>query len=179
MSQQDARGLPIETERLFIRPMQTDDAAFILELLNEPDFLENIGDKGVRTLEDALGYIQSAGWDNYRKHGFGMNTVELVDASTRIGICGLLQRETLDHPDVGFAFLKAFHGLGYATEAGRGMVEVARSVFGLQKVCAFTAVTNEASVRVLMKLGLQGGEHRHLSDDGPEIRYFERSLQPA
>ena len=112
MSLADARGLPVETERLLIRPMQSEDAAFIMELLNEPDFLENIGDKGVRSIRDALGYIQSAGWDNYRKHGFGMNTVELVDASSRIGICGLLQRDTLDHPDVGFAYLAAFHGNG-------------------------------------------------------------------
>ncbi len=176
MSLNDARGLPVETDRLLIRPMQTEDAAFILELLNEPDFLENIGDKEVRTLEDALGYIQSAGWDNYRKHGFGMNTVELVDTSTRIGICGLLQRETLTFPDVGFAYLAAFHGRGYATEAGHAMVGVARTVFRLPKVCAFTTVTNEASVRVLRKLGLEGGEQRHLSTGGPEIRYFERTL---
>ena len=176
MSLENARGLPVETERLLIRPMHSDDAAFILELLNEPDFVENIGDKGIRSLEDALGYIQSAGWDNYRIHGFGMNTVELVDASTRIGICGLLQRDTLDHPDVGFAYLAAFHGKGYATEAGHAMIEIARSELGLKQVCAFTAVTNEPSVRVLLKLGLQGGEHRHLADDGPEIRYFERTL---
>jgi len=176
MSIENARGLPIETDRLLIRPMISDDAAFILELLNEPDFIENIGDKGVRTLEDALGYIQSAGWENYQRFGFGMNTVELVDASTRIGICGLLQRETLDHPDVGFAYLKAFHGVGYATEAGQGMLTVAKDVIGLSRVCAFTAVTNEASVRVLLKLGLEGGDHKHLSDDGPEIRYFERTL---
>ena len=176
MSIQDARGVPVETERLLIRPMQSEDAAFILELLNEPDFIDNIGDKGVRSLEDALGYIQSAGWNNYREHGFGMNTVELVDASTRLGICGLLQRDALDCPDVGFAYLAAFHGKGYATEAGKAMVEVARSEFGLKKVCAFTAITNEASVRVLRKLGLEGGEERPLSDGGPEIRYFERSL---
>lgn len=169
-------GLPFETERLFVRPMQVDDAAFILELLNEPSFLENIGDKGVRTLEDALGYIQSAGWDNYSTHGFGMNTVELSDASTRIGICGLLQRDSLDQPDLGFAYLEAFHGQGFATEAGRGMLQVAREALSLPTVCAFTAVTNEPSVHVLEKLGLKGGASRLLTDDGPEIRYFERLL---
>ena len=169
-------GLPIETDRLFVRPMQADDAAFILELLNQPSFLENIGDKQVRTLEDALGYIQTAGWDNYERFGFGMNTVELIDTSTRIGICGLLQRDTLDHPDVGFAYLEAFHVLGYATEAGRGMLEAARSYLHLTKVCAFTAITNEASVHVLEKLGLQGGASRLLTENGPEIRYFEQSL---
>ena len=156
--------------------MQVDDAAFLLELLNEPSFLENIGDKGVRTLEDALGYIQTAGWDNYERFGFGMNTVELSDTSTRIGICGLLQRDTLDFPDLGFAYLEAFHGNGYATEAGHGMLAVALESLRLDKVCAFTAITNEASVHVLEKLGLQGGASRLLSDDGPEIRYFERTM---
>ena len=91
----------IETKRLFIRRMQAEDAAFIVELLNDASFLANIGDKGVRTLEDALGYIQSAGWDNYTEFGFGMNTVELADSAARIGICGLLKRPTLDHPDPG------------------------------------------------------------------------------
>lgn len=177
MSSAQPKGLPFETERLFVRPMQVDDAAFILELLNEPSFVENIGDKGVRTIEDALGYIQSAGWDNYAKHGFGMNTVELADASTRIGICGLLQRDSLNHPDLGFAYLEAFHGLGFATEAGRGMLRIARESLSLQKVCAFTAITNEASVHVLEKLGMKGGASRLLSDDGPEIRYFERDLE--
>jgi len=176
MSSTQPRGLPFETERLFVRPMQVDDAAFILELLNEPSFLENIGDKGVRTLEDALGYIQSAGWDNYATYGFGMNTVELSDTSTRIGICGLLQRDSLDQPDLGFAYLEAFHGQGFATEAGQGMLRVGREALSLPKVCAFTAVTNEASVHVLEKLGLEGGASRLLTEDGPEIRYFERLL---
>lgn len=169
-------GLPLETERLFIRPMQSDDAAFILELLNEPSFMDNIGDKGVRTLEDALGYIQTAGWDNYATRGFGMNTVELADSSARIGICGLLTREALEHPDVGFALLSRFHGHGYATEAALGMIDVARRELKLPRVSAITSESNDASVRVLLKLGMKEGEQIQLSADGPPIRYFERII---
>ena len=169
-------GLPVETERLYLRPMQVDDAAFILELLNEPSFLNYIGDKGVRTLEDALGYIQSAGWDNYETFGHGMNTVELRDASTRIGICGLLKRPHLDHPDIGFAFLEAFHGQGFATEASSAMLDLAREELGLTAVAAFTAMNNEASVRVLRKLGMTEGANRLMPDGRLTIRYFECSL---
>lgn len=169
-------GLPVETDRLYLRPMQVDDAAFILELLNEPSFMENIGDKGVRSLEDALGYIQTAGWENYRMHSFGMNTVELKDSSARIGICGLLKRDHLDHPDIGFAYLEVFHGHGYATEAALAMLDVAGNALGLSRVAAFTAMDNESSVHVLGKLGMTEGPNMQMPDDGPTIRYFERPL---
>ncbi len=171
----DPVGLPFETDRLLIRPMAVEDAAFILELLNEPSFLANIGDKGVRSLEDALGYIQSAGWDNYERFGFGMNTVELIDTSTRIGICGLLQRDWLPSPDLGFAYLEPFHGRGHATEAAGGMLDVAFGTMQLPAVCAITSVTNEASVGVLRKNGFREGSPVQKPDTGAEIRYLERS----
>ncbi len=169
-------GLPLTTERLFIRPMQTDDAAFIVDLLNDPSFLANIGDKGVRTLEDALGYIQTAGWDNYERFGYGMYTVELSDSGVRIGICGLLKRESLDDPDVGFALLEAHHGNGYATESAQGMLRHAREGLGLTKVCAITSLGNEPSANVLAKIGVLPAGTVRLTDDGPEIAYFEGSL---
>lgn len=169
------KGLPVETARLLIRPMMVEDAAFILELLNEPSFLANIGDKQVRSLEDALGYIQSAGWDNYATFGFGMNTVELSDTSTRIGICGLLQRDWLDHPDLGFAYLEPFHGQGLATEAAAAMLDVAFDALDLPGVCAITSMTNDASVGVLTKNGFVEGPPIQKPPDGPEIRYLERS----
>ncbi|MDA0875510.1 MAG: GNAT family N-acetyltransferase [Bacteroidetes bacterium] len=169
------KGLPVETERLLIRPMAVEDAAFILELLNEPTFLANIGDKQVRSLEDALGYIQTAGWDNYDRFGFGMNTVELNDSSTRIGICGLLQRDWLDLPDLGFAYLASFHGQGLATEAAGAMLEVAFDALGLSGVCAITSMTNDASVGVLTKNGFAEGPPIQKPPDGPKIRYLERS----
>lgn len=169
-------GLPFETARLFIRPMQSDDAAFILELLNEPSFMDNIGDKGVRTLEDALGYVQSAGWDNYARLGFGMNTVELLDSAARIGICGLLTRDALDYPDVGFALLSRYHGQGYATEAVDGMLQVAREDLQLSRVSAITSSSNDASVRVLTKSGFAERESVRLTEDSTLLRYLERRL---
>jgi RimJ/RimL family protein N-acetyltransferase len=172
----DPAGLPRETDRLLIRPMAVEDAAFILELLNEPSFLANIGDKGVRSLEDALGYIQTAGWDNYARFGFGMNTVELTDASTRIGICGLLKRDWLTSPDLGFAYLESFHGQGYASEAAGAMLEVAAGALGLSGVCAITSFTNEASAGVLRKSGFHEGASVQKPEGGPEIRFFERTL---
>lgn len=172
----DPAGLPTETDRLLIRPMAVEDAAFILELLNEPSFLANIGDKGVRSLEDALGYIQTAGWDNYARHGFGMHIVELSDTSTRIGICGLLKRDWLQSPDLGFAYLESFHGQGYGTEAAGAMLDVASDVLGLPAICAITSFTNEASAGVLRKNGFREGSPVRKPDGGPEIRFFERTL---
>lgn len=168
-------GLPTETDRLLLRPMAVEDAAFILELLNEPSFLANIGDKEVRTLQDALGYIQSAGWDNYDRFGFGMNTVELIDTSTRIGICGLLQRDWLSSPDLGFAYLESFHGQGFGSEAAGGMLDIAFGALGLTSVCAITSMTNEASVGVLRKNGFREGAPVRKTPDGPDIRYLECS----
>jgi len=167
----------IETERLFIRRMQAEDAAFIVELLNDASFLANIGDKGVRTLEDALGYIQSAGWDNYAEFGFGMNTVELADSAARIGICGLLKRPTLDHPDIGFAFLTPYHGKGYATEAAAGMMRHAHVDLGIPIVAAITSIGHDASAHVLRKIGVLPAGTVRLAEDGPEISYYEESGQ--
>lgn len=169
------KGLPVETQRLLIRAMAVEDAAFILDLLNEPSFLANIGDKGVRTLEDALAYIQTAGWDNYATFGFGMNTVELIDTSTRIGICGLLQRDWLELPDLGFAYLESFHGQGLATEAAAAMLRVAFHTIDLPGVCAITSMTNDASVGVLTKNGFIEGAPIRKPSDGPEIRYLVRT----
>src|SRR5579863_8231406 len=95
----------IPTERLVLRHLDLNDDAFILELLNEPAFLRFIGDKGVRTLDDARDYISKGPIDSYRRFGFGLYLVSVRSGGTPVGICGLVKRDTLDDVDVGFAFL--------------------------------------------------------------------------
>jgi RimJ/RimL family protein N-acetyltransferase len=142
----------IETKRLRIREFTLADAAFILELLNEPAFIEFIGDKGVRDIAGAEKYLRDSPLASYAKHGFGLWCVTLKDG-TPIGSCGLLQREFLVHPDLGYAFLARHRGQGYAHEAALAVLRHAREQLKYTTLHAITAFKNPASVGLLVKLG--------------------------
>ena len=144
---------PIATGRLLIRDFSLADAPFVLELLNEPGFLEFIGDKGVRDLAGAERYLREGPLTSYAQHGFGLRCVTLKDDGTPIGSCGLLQRAFLRHPDIGYAFLGRFHGRGYALEAASAVLDQAGAQPELGTIHAITAVHNPASIRLLGKLG--------------------------
>ena len=164
----------LETERLLLRHLSAadpDDAAFILRLLNEPSFLANIGDRGVRTLPDARAYILNGPLASYERHGFGLFCVERRHDGSRIGICGLLKRDTLPDVDIGFAFLPEHWGQGHAIEAARAVMEWGRRVHGLTRIVAINAPGNAASVRVLDKLGMRlEGRVRIGEGDEVELR---------
>lgn len=162
----------LETERLILRRLSTDDAGFILELLNEPSFLRYIGDKGVRTIEDARRYILSGPVESYERNGFGLYLVELKDGGLPVGISGLVKRDALEHPDVGFAFLPAYWSKGYAFEAVSAVMAYAREVLGLTRILAITTPDNEASAGLLIKLGLRLERMIRLSEGEPQIKLF-------
>jgi RimJ/RimL family protein N-acetyltransferase len=162
----------LETERLVLRRLTSDDAAFIFKLLNEPSFLRYIGDKGVRTRADAVAYIQNGPVASYERLGFGLYLVELREAEVPIGICGLLKRETLKDVDVGFAFLPAFWSKGYAFEAASAVMEYGRNVLGIGRIVAITSPENESSIRLLEKMGLKFERQMVLSEGAPEIKLF-------
>ena len=145
----------LETERLVLRRFSSDDAQFILELLNQPSFLRYIGDKGVRTTEDAVRYIQTGPVASYEKFGFGLYLVELKETGVPIGMCGLLKRDTLPDADVGFAFLPDYWSQGYAFEAASGVMSYGREVLGLRRIVAITSLDNDASIKLLEKIGLK------------------------
>jgi RimJ/RimL family protein N-acetyltransferase len=130
-----------------------EDAAFILELLNDPSFIANIGDRGVRSLDDARAYIRDGPVASYERFGFGLWLVELTDG-TRIGMCGLLKRDTLEDVDIGFAYLPAYQSQGYGFEAARAVLDYARDVLGISRVVAIVSEGNDASARLLEKLGM-------------------------
>jgi ribosomal-protein-alanine N-acetyltransferase len=144
----------LTTDRLVLREMDADDAPFILELLNEPSFIKNIGDRGVRTLADARRYITRGPLAGYDAHGFGLWLVELRTEETPIGICGLLKRDVLEDPDIGFAYLPEFQSKGYGFEAARAVLDHAREVLRLRRVLAIVNPDNVASARLLQKLGM-------------------------
>ena len=148
--------LALETERLLLRPFTTDnDAPFILTLLNEPSFLQYIGDKKVRNLEDARQYLLNGPVASYERNGFGLLCVELKDSQTSIGMCGLLKREELPEPDIGFAFLPDFWNKGYAFEAAAAVMKDARERRQLNRVLAIVNPDNYASMKLLERLGFR------------------------
>ena len=142
----------LQTARLVIRELLLRDAAVILELLNEPAFIEFIGDKGVRDLAGAERYLREGPLASYARRGFGLWLVALPD-DTPLGMCGLLKRDVLDHPDLGFAFLARHRGQGYGHEAAAAVLRHAHTRLNLPTVNAITAFRNPDSVKLLGKLG--------------------------
>ncbi len=146
--------LALETERLLLRPFSTEtDAPFILTLLNEPSFRQYIGDKKVRTLEDARQYLLNGPIASYEHNGFGLCLVELKEPQTSIGMCGLLKREQLSHPDIGFAFLPDFWNKGFAFEAAVAVMNDARERLRLGRLLAIVNPDNYPSIKLLERLG--------------------------
>ena len=143
----------LETARLRLRHLSGTDAPFMLELLNDPDFIRNIADRGVRTEDEARRYILEGLAASYEQHGFGLYLVEAKQLEARVGICGLLRRDC--HPDVeiGFAFLPAARGQRFASEAGKAVLDLGVRGLQLERIVALTAPDNFASMRVLEKLG--------------------------
>lgn len=161
-----------ETERLILRRFAVDDAAFILALLNEPSFLRYIGDKRVRNLEDARQYILNGPVGSYERHGFGIYLVELRETHTPIGMCGLIKREELADPDIGFAFLPTFWKKGFAFEAATAVLHDARGTLGLKRILAITSPDNEASIKLLQRLGLRFERIMKLSAEREQVKLF-------
>ena len=159
----------LETERLILRRLDVGDAGFILTLLNEPSFLRFIGDKKVRTVQDAEQYILNGPVASYERHGFGLCRVELKETHTPIGMCGLLKRDELPDPDIGFAFLPDFWNKGFAFESAAAVMKDAHERLNLERVLAITNQDNEASIKLLQKLGLQIERVIKMSTDSAEL----------
>lgn len=162
----------LETERLRLREFNLGDAAFFLELVNAPSWLQYIGDRGVRTIADAENYLLNGSIQSYRTFGFGFYLVELKAGGTPIGTCGLVQREGLDDIDIGFALLPQFAGQGYGFEAAAATLRYAREVLGFSRIVAITTVDNQASIRVLEKIGLVYEKRVRLPRDEEELLLF-------
>ena len=166
----------LETERLVLRQLTTDDAGFILELLNEPSFIQNIGDRHVRTIQDACSYLLNGPIASYTRNGFGLYLVLLKETNEPIGMCGLIRRDALDDVDIGYAFLPRFWSKGYAVEAAGAVKDYAKNVVGLKRMVAITDPANEGSIRLLQKTGLQFEKMIRLLADDIELKLFAVDL---
>ncbi|HSM07919.1 MAG TPA: GNAT family N-acetyltransferase [Gemmatimonadota bacterium] len=167
----------IETRRLFLRRQNASDAPFILRLLNDADFLRFIGDRGVRTLEDAESYIRDGAVASYAANGFGLYLVESKDGGEEVGVCGLLSRDFLEDVDLGFAFLPEHRRRGYAREAAEATIVFACEELGLERLTAIVSPGNTASIRLLEGLGFRSrGPVEH--PDGDDVHLYTRELNP-
>jgi RimJ/RimL family protein N-acetyltransferase len=162
----------INTERLTLAPFTLDDDVFILRLLNEPSFIDNIADRGVRTLVDARAYLSNGPMASYAANGFGLWRASLRASGTPIGMCGLIRRAGLADVDLGYALLPEYTGQGYAIEAARASLEVGHATLGLARIIAIVSPGNERSVRVLEKLGFAREGTTRLPNDTLDLLLF-------
>jgi ribosomal-protein-alanine N-acetyltransferase len=166
----------LETHRLILRELTEADAEFIFELLNEPSWIQYIGDRHIHTLEDARAYIRNGPAASYKKNGFGLYLIALKETGESIGMCGLIRREGLDDVDIGYALLPRFWSKGYAVEAAQAVKEYARDVIGLKRLVAIVDPTNAASIRVLERIGLRYEKMVRLSEDDIDLKLFSTPL---
>ncbi len=141
------------TERLIFTETALSDSTFILELLNSPSWLQFIGDKGVKTEEDAQNYIRNSLLNFYKTNGFGLYKLVLKESREPIGLCGFLKRDYLEKPDIGFALLPEFEGKGLMFEASNALLEYAKSTLDFDEILAIVMPENKRSCQLLVKLG--------------------------
>jgi len=166
----------LETDRLVLRQLSTLDADFILDLLNQPSFLHYIGDRGVRTIQDAENYLRKGPMESYGRLGFGLFMVELKDDQVPIGMCGLIKREALQDVDIGFAFLPHYWSKGVAFEAASAVMTYGRDVLTLDRIVAIVSPDNERSIRLLEKIGLKFEKLLKWQEDGTELKMYAWDL---
>jgi RimJ/RimL family protein N-acetyltransferase len=162
----------VTTPRLVVRDLRLEDAPFIVALLNDAAFIRNIGDRGVRTEEDAREYLTAGPLASYARHGFGLCAVTLAGSGELAGICGVLRRDELPEPDLGFAFLPQFRGQGYAFEAASAVKADARARLGLSTLLAIVNPENSASIRLLEKLGFTREGTVRLAGEAVDLSLF-------
>jgi RimJ/RimL family protein N-acetyltransferase len=167
----------VESDRLLLRELVMDDAPFILQLVNEPSWLQHIGDKNVHSIEDAVHYISSGPRKSYHENGFGLYLVVLKASGAPLGVCGLLKRITLDDPDIGFALLPEYWGQGYAYEAASAVLRYAGEELRIAKVAGITKAENRASIKLLEKLGMELEGRLRLSESESELLLFVKAIE--
>ena len=166
-----------KTNRLILSKITTDDAPFILELMNTPGWIKYIGDRNIKTVEAAVESIKNNQLKCYEKFGFGYYKMQVIAENLKtIGTCGLLKRDNLEHIDIGFSMLPEYHGKGYGYEAVNEIMKLAKTEFGIKTICAITLPINKPSIGLLEKLGLSYQKTVKPFDDDEELLLFAKNL---
>lgn len=169
----------IETERLRLRRLSYDDCEFIVELVNEASFKRYIGDKKVRNLDDARDYLRNGPIGNYERYGYGLFLVAPRETGEPAGISGLVKRDGFDDPDIGFAFLQRFRGVGYALESSSAVLDYGFDRLGLKRIIAIADPDNRQSIRLIGKLGMRFERKVRMPGDDHDIDLFAAERRPV
>ena len=164
--------LPARTQRLQLEFFEEGDAAFVMTMLNDPAFIEFIGDRNVRSIPDAIEYINVRFINHYKLNGFTMYKVVHLQSGLPIGMCGLVNRPGLEDVDLGFAFLPEYRSKGFAFEASETVVQFARNELGMNKLASITLEKNEASIILLEKLGFTFDKMVQIPSDSESLMQF-------
>lgn len=164
--------IQLETERLFLEPMTIAEAPFILELYNSPNFIKFIGDRNIKSLDDAENYIINKFLPQFERLGYGNFLIKLKTNGKKIGGVGIFERKGIEVHDIGFSFLPEFEGKGYGYEAANHLIKTAFSKFGLKRISAITSKENTASQKLIEKLGLKYLKTIQLPEDDEELLYY-------
>lgn len=167
----------LETERLALRELNESDASFIIELLNSDGWLKYIGDRNVKTEDQARDYLNNGPIKSYQDNGYGLYLVELKNEKIPIGICGIIKRDNLELPDIGYAFLPKYMGQGYAFEIAQQTLVYAKEQLNINKILAITNPENKASIKLLGKLGLTFQKMIDATNDSNELKLFSSLLK--
>jgi ribosomal-protein-alanine N-acetyltransferase len=163
----------LKTERLALRPFNLGDAAFVIELVNSPGWIQFIGDRNIHSIADAEHYISNNHLENYKEKGFGYWVIFCKEnLKIPIGICGLMKRDGLEHMDIGYALLPKFEGLGYATEAAQSVLTFGFNTLKATRILAISDVENIGSAKVLQKIGMALERKIKVTTDEPELYLF-------
>ena len=167
---------PVDTERLRLRSLTLDDSELMLAVWNDPAFVRFVGDRGIRTTEEARDAMQKGALHLYEEFGYGPYRVSLRDCDTAVGICGLFRRDGLDEPDIGYATLPEYCGRGYAHEACRAVVDHARTGLAIDRLIAIISPNNDASIGLIRKLGFEFERMHTMPGDDDEVCIYGKSL---
>jgi RimJ/RimL family protein N-acetyltransferase len=162
----------LETERLQLRQLTNDDAGFLVEVFTDPAFIRFVGDRNIRTVEQARDFLEKGPFESYRRNGFGHFVVTRKRDETRMGICGFVKRDALDAADIGFTLLPPFRAQGYAFEAASAVMAHGRDTLGFRRIVAIASPENEASIRLLVRLGLTFERMVKLSENSESLSLF-------
>lgn len=162
----------LSTDRLLISEITLDDAAFILKLMNDKDWIKNIGDRGIRTIEDAEEYIRTRFLKTYTESDLGFYGLVLKNSRQIIGVAGLIDRDGIDHVDIGYGILPEYRGKGYAFEATKAVYDYGYNELKLKKIVAIVNPENPSSINLLSKLGLEFEKMVRLPDEEIDIMLF-------
>ena len=165
-----------DTNRLVLRQVNINDAKFIFNLLNEPSWIQYIGNKNIKTLDDAKDYIRNGPIAMYAQYGFGLLVAELKSDQAPIGLCGLIKRDDLEDVDLGFAFLPEYWGKDYAMESASATIMYGKATHKLSRLVAITLTENYSSVNLLKKLGFRFENTMYLEGDDEELELYSMNI---